>query len=387
MRDGRGVLVTGLGAVSPCGLTMEAAWDAVVHGISPIQTIRRFPLGSMSTDVAGMVPGFEDSHPASDSLAVRFASGAIREALAHANLHSEAADVLVIGNHGERRAPNMVGPSTVASTFSISEDLAATFKTDRRVAAYGACAAGGYAVALGALAIRSGRAEVAICVGVDALLNDFDFFQFASFYVMTTRACLPEEASCPFDARRDGFVLSEGAACLVLESYDHASRRSANPLARVEGIGISQNAFHMVTSPPDGEGPRRAMQMALDDAGLGATTVDYINAHGTSTRDNDWCETLAIKKVFGSVAEAPPVSSTKGVTGHLMAGAGALEAAFCVRAICDGIVPPTLNYGEEDPRCDLDYVPGEARTGNLQHVLTNCFGFGGHNVALVLGVA
>jgi 3-oxoacyl-[acyl-carrier-protein] synthase II len=390
MSSSSNVVVTGLGAVSPCGLSLDDTWSAVVEGRSPIRPITRFPLLDAATRLAGSVPGFEDGHPEGGALADTFAQMAVDAAMADAGLEvadGPVADVVVVGNHGERRVPSTDGPSTVSRPTDLAEQLATGVGAGRWMAAFGACAAGGQSIVLGALAIRSGTAEVALCVGVDALLSDFDFFQFAALYAMSTRDCGPTEASCPFDARRDGFVLSEGAACLVLESEDHAKRRGAEPLARLEGMGVSQNAYHMIASPPDAVGPARAMKVALQSARLDPGRVGNLNAHGTSTRDNDWCESLAIRKAFGHAADSLAVSGTKAVTGHLMAAAGALEAAMSIKALRDGIIAPTFNLTEPDPRCDLDYVPGEARSAPLEHVMSNCFGFGGHNVSLVFGRA
>ena len=232
----------------------------------------------------------------------------------------------------------------------------------------------------------SGQADVVLAGGTDCLLREIDFFSFCSLYAMTNRDCDPDEASCPFDSRRDGFLLSEGAGFVVLESERHALARGAEPLAAMDGFGFSQNAYHMVASPPDAVGPQYAMSRAVDDAQIDPSEVSYVNAHGTSTRDNDWCETLAIRQAFGdAVAESVPISSVKGSLGHSMATAGAVETILCVKALRDNVIPPTVNLHSPDPRCDLDYVPNIARELPLTKIVNNSFGFGGHNASLVVG--
>jgi 3-oxoacyl-[acyl-carrier-protein] synthase II len=202
---------------------------------------------------------------------------------------------------------------------------------------------------------------------------------------MTSRDCPPEEACCPFDARRDGFILSEGAGFVVVEDAEHAAERGATPLARLEGYAAHQNAYHFVASPPDAVGPSLAIAGALRDAGLAPEQVPYVNAHGTSTRDNDWCETLAVRTAFGDAADQVMMSSSKAVLGHTMGAAGAIEAIISMKVLEHQLVPPTINLQEADPNCDLDYVAGEARAVELDHVLSNSFGFGGHSSSLVVG--
>ena len=235
--------------------------------------------------------------------------------------------------------------------------------------------------------MRAGAASTVLAGAADSALNGYDFFQFCNLHGMSERDCPPEEASCPFDQRRDGYLLGEGAGFLVLEAEGHARRRGAEPLAVVEGFGSSQNAHHFVALPPDAGGPIRAMRAALADADLPGDRVDYVNAHGTSTPDNDVCETLALHDVFGDHAPRLAVSSTKSTLGHATAAAGAVEAVICVEALRRGVAPPTVNLHEPDPRCDLDYVPHEARELPLRHVVSNSFGFGGHCASVVLGRA
>jgi 3-oxoacyl-[acyl-carrier-protein] synthase II len=269
----------------------------------------------------------------------------------------------------------------------MADAVAAMVRADSSMAVYGACAGGLLAIGSGMELIRGGHAAAVVAGGADCLLREFDFFQFCNLYAMSSRDTEPADACCPFDQRRDGFVLSEGAAFLVLESESAARARSAQPLAVLEGYGYSQNAYHMVASPPDAYGPTRAMSQALADAGIEPDAVPYVNAHGTSTRDNDWCETLAIRNVFGSAADDLAVSSSKSELGHLMAAAGAIEAIVTVKALEHQVAPPTINLREPDARCDLDYVVGRQRPLAMRHALTNSFGFGGHNASIVVGCA
>ena len=379
----RRVVVTGVGAVTPCGTSADETWRNLLDGVSGVGPIRRFPLFGMGTTVGAFVPGYEDADPDS-SLALDYGRRAAAEAVADAGLARGGVDAAVVATHGERRAPGGGSPAVVSTADDVCRRVGHSVGTDDVVGVYGACAAGGQAVCVATEFVRTGQLDVVLAGGVDVLLRDFDFFQFCNLYAMTTRPCAPTEASCPFDARRDGFVLGEGAGFLVLESEEHAVARSVVPLAAVAGIGLSQSAYHMVASPPDAEGPRRAIVDAIGDAGVDAHDIGYVNAHGTSTRDNDWCETLAIKKAFGPAAMSTMVSSTKSMTGHLMGAAGAVETVVGVQALREQVVPPTLNLAEADPNCDLDYVPNEARRAPLTHVATNSFGFGGHNTCVVL---
>jgi 3-oxoacyl-[acyl-carrier-protein] synthase II len=373
--------------VTPCGTTVESTWQAVVAGRSGISTIRRFPVGS-SARAGGMVPGFEEDVPPGRSLAMLFGDTAVMEALGDAGLdpHRDQVDVVLLGNHGERTFPNESPNEWTA--LSITRHIAATAGARSAVNVYGACAAGALAIGSAAALLRAGKADIAVAGGVDALLRPIEYAKFAALGGMSVRDCEPYQASCPFDARRDGFVLSEGAGFVVLETAESARRRGVEPKAVLEGSGCSQNAYHVVASPPDGLGPALAMQRALTQANRSASEVGYINAHGTGTQDNDACETTAIKRVFGEAAYRVPVSSTKGVMGHTMAAAGAIEFVLSVKVAQEGVVPPTANWEVSSSECDLDYVPGEARRDTtLRCVLTNSFGFGGQCASLLVGAA
>ncbi|MFI2189695.1 beta-ketoacyl-[acyl-carrier-protein] synthase family protein [Streptomyces sioyaensis] len=380
------VFVTGLGAVTPGGWSAEETWASVVDGKRFGQYLERFPLFDAGTRVGAPVPG-RATNSETASHAIEFGTHAAQEALAMAGLEGaqQAVDIAVIATHGERQLPGQGRVAQVGPAEDIVAAIQLAAGARRSTGLYGACAGGGLAVGSAMKLIESGQADVVLAGGADCLLREVDFFSFCSLYAMTARDCDPAEASCPFDARRDGFLLSEGAGFVVLESERHAEARNADPLATIDGFGFSQNAYHMVASPPDALGPTYAMSRALDDAGINPADVDYINAHGTSTRDNDWCETLAIRNAFGDAAESIPISSVKGSLGHSMASAGAVETVLAVKAIRDRVIPPTANLGSADPRCDLDYVPNTARERGLRKVVNNSFGFGGHNASLVIG--
>ena len=250
-----------------------------------------------------------------------------------------------------------------------------------------ACSASANAIGDAAMMIRRGAADVMVAGGTEAAITEYGVAGFANAQALSTRNDDPQAASRPFDADRDGFVMGEGAAMLVLEDRDRAVARGAEILAEFTGYGMSADAYHMTLPRPGGTGAMRAMTAALADAGLDATDIGYINAHGTSTEANDATETAAIKMAFGSHAGSVPISSTKSMTGHLLGAAGAVEAIASIRAIREGVLPPTINYETPDPECDLDYVPNEARQATVDHVMSNSFGFGGHNVALIFSRA
>jgi len=381
------VWVTGIGAVSPGGWGAEATWDAVVAGRSAGRLIERFDLCGSPTRAGALVPGREADLPPDRSLTLEFGVAAAREAMTTAGLGEDDLDLAVVANHGDKRVPVGDDGAQVLRIDELAEGIATPVGARRWLASHGACAAGTMAVGWGTELVRAGAASTVLAGAADSALNGYDFFQFCNLHGMSERDCPPEEASCPFDQRRDGYLLGEGAGFLVLEAEGHARRRGAEPLAVVEGFGSSQNAHHFVALPPDAGGPIRAMRAALADADLPGDRVDYVNAHGTSTPDNDVCETLALHDVFGDHAPRLAVSSTKSTLGHATAAAGAVEAVICVEALRRGVAPPTVNLHEPDPRCDLDYVPHEARELPLRHVVSNSFGFGGHCASVVLGRA
>lgn len=379
------VWVTGQGAVTPAGWGVASTWQSVMESRSHVAALRRFETFSSSSRVAALVPGSDDALP-EDSLSLRYGLAAAKEALESAGLDAEhGVDEALVANHGERRLPHASGSGQVLGVTDIARAVASSVGATQFSAPYGACAGSAQAIGTGMKMIRQGRAQVVLAGGCDALVSPFDYFSFSSLYVMTTRECEPEHASCPFDRRRDGFALSEGSAFLVLESATHAQARGAQPLARLEGFGLRQNAYHMFAPPPDGLGPARAMSEALRDAGVAPQQVQAINAHGTSTKDNDSSETIAIREVFGSHADALAVSANKSQIGHTMGACGAIEAVITIESLRHQVAPPTINLQDPDPRCDLDYVPGHARPMPLDKVLSNSFGFGGHSASLLFG--
>jgi 3-oxoacyl-[acyl-carrier-protein] synthase II len=286
------------------------------------------------------------------------------------------------------RGPSRISPTLVAGMIV---DLAAGHISIRynlrgiNYAPVSACATGNHAIGEAFEIICRGSADLIVAGGVDAGVTPLGLAGFCAARAISTRNDDPQGASRPFDAGRDGFVMGEGGAILILEDWDHALARGAHIHAEVLGYGASADAYHITAPAPDGNGARRSMRLALDRAGIVPGDVGYMNAHGTATQLGDVAETGAIKEVFG--ADAPPVSSTKSMTGHLLGGAAALEAVICVCALETGVLPPTINYTDPDPRCDLDYVPNVARVTDPAIVMSNSFGFGGHNATIVLGRA
>jgi 3-oxoacyl-[acyl-carrier-protein] synthase II len=399
-----------MGAVSPLGSNVDATWQGIVAGLSGIGPIARFDPTGYETTFAGEVTDFDPVAILGKKEARRmdryaqFAVAAALEAMALAGLTPGTFDPVRVGvlvgtgmgametfeqgaetllSQGPKRlgpffAP-MVLPNMAAGMTAIA--LGAKGPT---FATISACASAAHAIGEGARMIRDGLADVMFCGGGEAPVTRLGVAGFNAMGALSRRNDDPAGASRPFDAGRDGFVLAEGGAMLVLESYEHATYRGAPILGEVSGYGATDDANHIVQPAPEGEGAARAIELALLDACLEPSQIDYVNAHGTSTQLNEKLETQAIKSAFGSHAYDLPISSTKSMTGHLLGAAGALEAVICVRAINEGCIPPTINYADPDPDCDLDYVPNSTRPAKLRHVLSNSMGFGGHNVALVL---
>jgi 3-oxoacyl-[acyl-carrier-protein] synthase II len=410
--DSQRVVVTGLGAVSPLGLDVNELWGGLVAGRSGIGPITQFDPEDMPTRIAGEVKGFDATkwinfkEARRMGRATQMAVVASLEALADAGFDSvlpedvqEEAGVYIGTAYGpfdkadeEMQAFLKKGWRGV-SPFALSSALTSmpAFHVSLMAQAKGpigtpinACAAGTQAIVESSEYIRRGHAQVMICGGVEGLIHRFGIAGFSAMRALSTRNDEPERASRPFDKLRDGFILSEGAGLVVLESLDHALGRGARIYAEVLGGASSADAYHVAAPDPKGAGAVRAMKRALRDAGVDITTVSYINAHGTSTPLNDFTETLAIKTVFGEQAYNVPISSTKSMIGHSMGGAGALEAIACVKTIETGTIHPTVNYEFPDPECDLDYVPNTPRQADVRVVLSNSFGLGGNNACLVL---
>jgi 3-oxoacyl-[acyl-carrier-protein] synthase II len=416
-REGRRVVVTGLGAISPVGHTMASTWDAIVAGRSGAGSITLFDTSEHKVSIAAEVPDFDPTRYFDPKEARRldrcsqFALVAAREAMADAGLELDpdspeaerAGAVVGVGFGGmetfieevrvlHERGPGRVSPLGIpkiianmpAGLVSIEHHLLGPVSCTVT-----ACSASANAIGDAAEIIRRGAADLMVAGGSEAAITTYAVAAFAQARALSTRNDDPAVASRPFDAGRDGFVMGEGAAMLVLEERDRAIARDATIHAEVTGYGMSADSYHITLPKPGGTGAARAVKAALADAGLEASDLDYVNAHGTSTPANDSTETAALKVALGDeVAKSVPVSSTKSMTGHLLGGAGALEAAISIRAIETGILPPTINYTDPDPECDLDYVPNEARdVGDVTHVASNSFGFGGHNVTLILSRA
>ncbi|MER3428006.1 MAG: beta-ketoacyl-[acyl-carrier-protein] synthase II [Pyrinomonas sp.] len=428
----RRVLVTGMGVVSPVGNGWRNFWHALVHGRSGVRPISRFDASTLAVRIAAEVRGFDLSryspvphyYTADDGqtitldrrtqYALAAAEMAVREAklgpadLSHAHLYfgaGQGADRIdwlaqIIAPYScpqgcDTRAllsavrdpafalyDQLLEPtlpaSLIAARFGIQGEVTTCLT---------ACAASAQAIGEGACRIRDGECDVVLVGGAHAMTAPLDIIGFASLSALSTRNEEPQRASRPFDLGRDGFVLGEGAAVLVLEESAHARRRGARAHAEIVGYGLANDAYRVTDMHPEARGPVTAMLAALDEAALEPTAIDYINAHGTSTIENDRTETLAVHRVFGDHARRLSISSTKSMTGHLVAAAGAVELVATVLTIETQTLPPTINLEEPDPECDLDYVPNRARRSPVQFAMSNSFGFGGQNVALVVGRA
>lgn len=407
---GERVVITGVGAVSPVGLTAEAAWTAVLAGRSGIGPITLFDCSAFPTRIAGEVHGF-DPLVYLDRKECRRLDRFTHLAVAAAFMAVDDSS-LKLEEEQRERIGVLIG-SGIGGIETLETQMFGVFERgiDRlspffipmmicdmasgavsihlglggpNTCVVTACATGTNAIGDATAVIRRGDADVMLAGGAEAAVTRMGVGGFCAMKALSTRNEEPERASRPFDLNRDGFVMSEGAAVVILESLDHAQARGARVLAEVVGYGMTADAYHITQPAPDGVGAARAMRLALSSAGLGVRDVDYINAHGTSTPPNDRNETKAIQAVFGERAYEIPVSSTKSMTGHLLGAAGALEAIFCGLAIRDGKIPPTINLENPDPECDLDYVPNQVREHTVNVALSNSFGFGGHNATLVL---
>jgi 3-oxoacyl-[acyl-carrier-protein] synthase II len=405
----RRVAVTGLGVISPIGSNVNTFWTNLVNGVSGIQRIERFDPSAFSTQIAGLVTDFApESHFDAKELRhmdrfVQFAVAAGKQAMADAGYTVTEAAAHRVGvcigtgiggiqtlldNHktmlekSPRRISPFMIPMMIANMGSaqLSIQLGAKGPNTTPV---NACAAGNNAIGEAFHYIRSGAADVMIAGGAESPLNELAFGGFCNMKAMSTRNDEPEQASRPFDANRDGFVMSEGAGVVVLEEWEHAQERGAHIWAEIVGYGQSADAYHMTAPDPQGAGGARAMQEALRDAGIAPEEVDHINAHATGTPLGDRAEVNAIKSVFGHHAAQLKISATKSMTGHLFGAAGGLEAVIAVKSLAEGMLPPTINYETPDPECDLDFVPNLARACQIQTALSNGFGFGGHNAVLI----
>lgn len=406
----RRVVVTGLGLVTPLGIGLQKNWEALIAGRSGITAITRFTgLEFFPTRIAGQVPDFraedfiEPKEIKKMDLFIQYSVAAAGMALQDSGLKIDSAEaervgvIVGVGLGGietieyYNRALLEGGPRKVSPFFipKVISNLAPG-QIAIRCGAKGvnwtpasACASGNHAIGEAFHLIRRGLQDAVIAGGAEAAITPLGVSGFSAMRALSTRNDEPERASRPFDKDRDGFVMAEGSGVMILEERERALRREAKIYAEIIGYGANGDAYHMTAPSPEGEGAARCMALAMRDAGVAPQAVDYINAHGTSTEYNDINETLAIKKVFGEQAYKIPVSSTKSMTGHLLGAAGAVEGIYSALALQEGIIPPTINYENPDPRCDLDYVPNQARKAAIRVVLSNSFGFGGTNACVI----
>ena len=405
----RRVVITGLGAVSPVGLTAEASWESVVNGRSGIGPIEVFDVSEFSSRIGGSVRNFDVTEYISDKDAkkmdvfIHYGLAAGCQAFENSGIdvtdeNRERIGVAIgagiggitgieIGHNaflkgGPRRISPFFVPSNIINM--ISGNLSIKYGLQGpNFAIVTACTTGTHNIGEAARVIMYGDADVMVAGGAEMATSPTSLGGFASAKALTRRNDDPVRASRPFDQDRDGFVLSDGAGVVVLEELEHAKRRGANILAEVVGYGMSADAYHMTQPPAGGEGAARCMRSALRDAGLNPSDIDYINAHGTSTPAGDVAETQAVKTTLGEHAHHVAMSSTKSMTGHMLGAAGGIEAIFSVLALRDQVAPPTINLDQPDPQCDLDYVPHTARPMKIEHVMSNSFGFGGTNGTVI----
>ena len=405
----RRVVVTGIGLVTPVGNDVPTTWDALMRGQSGADYIKRFDTEKFPVKFACEVKNFDPLNYIEKKEARRmgafthFAIAASDEAIRDSGLKIDETNAEMVGTYIssgigdfwaiEREHEKLLtqGPDRVSPFFIVSAivNLAAGNVSIRHgakgpnSATATACSAGAHAIGDSFRLIERGDADAMICGGAESAITPMSVAGFASMRALSTRNDDPKKASRPFDAERDGFVIGEGAGILVLEELEFAKRRGAKIYAEIVGYGMSGDAFHVTMPDETGSGAIRVMQRAINDAGISPEQIGYINAHGTSTPYNDKFETLAIKKVFGEHAYKLAVSSTKSMTGHALGAAGGIEAVFSVLALNKKVLPPTINYENPDPDCDLDYTPNEPRHVEVEYALSNSFGFGGTNACLI----
>lgn len=404
------VVITGLGAVTPVGLDVESSWRAVAEGRSGIGPVTLVPVDHLPVRIAGEVKGFDPTtamEPKEARRADRFAQFAVaaaREALRHANLvidESNSGDIGVIIGSGaggvqtytdnqhvmDNRGAGRLNPLMIPMITADSASVQVSIQTGAHGLTFGvaaACSTGNDAIAQAYYAIQRGDARAMITGGAEAAVTHLGLVGFSQLRALSRRNEEPERASRPFDRDRDGFVLSEGAGILVLESLDSALERGAEPLAEILACAATSDAVHLTDPDREAAQAARAISLALGKAGVSPEQLSYINAHATSTSIGDLSEVRALKRALGEAAYQIPISSTKSVTGHLLGAAGAVEAIWCVRAMQEGRIPPTINLDNPDPECDLDFVPHQARHAEVEIALSAAFAFGGHNSMLVL---
>jgi len=404
------VVVTGMGVVSPFGVGRNVLWENLCAGRSAVREIQRFDASGYPVRIGAEVTGFnpedfmEKKEIRKMDLFIQYGIAAVSEAVAHADLRDGTtpaerigvlmgtgiggvgwieAESLTLAAKGPRRVNPFLVPAVIGNLLPGYVSIMHGFKGPNMSLAT-ACASAIHAIGEAAWIIRRGDADAMIAGGAEACLTPLGIAAFAAMRALSARNDSPATASCPFSLSRDGFVLGEGAGAVVLESEENARRRGAQILAEVAGYGATSDAFHITAGPEDGEGPARAMEIALARGGIPLEQVGYINAHGTSTPLNDATETRAIKRVFGSLAYRIPVSSTKSMVGHALGAAGGIETVATVQSLLTGTIHPTINLTEPDPECDLDYVPEGARRADIAAALCNALGFGGTNACIAL---
>lgn len=405
----RRVVVTGMGMISPLGLNLQSSWQALIEGKSGVGYITHFDAKDYPVRIAAEVKGFEPTNYIDPKEArkmdrfIHFAMATAEMALQDAQLKisPEVAERIgiVIGSglgglpvieayhkvlleKGWKRITPFFIPMVIANLAGGQIAIKYGIKGPN-IAISTACASGNHSIGEAYRIIQYGDADIMIAGGTEAVITPLAVSAFAAMRALSTRNDEPEKASRPFDIDRDGFVMGEGCGLLILENLEHALKRGARIYAEIAGYGMSCDAYHITAPSPDGEGGARCMKLALNDAGIPPEEIDYINAHGTGTKQGDELETQAIKTVFGEHAYKLCVSSTKSMTGHLLGGAGGVEAIFTVLSVYENIVPPTINLDNPDPLCDLDYVPYKARKKEVRYALTNSFGFGGTNASII----
>lgn len=410
MTKSRSAVVTGIGVVSPLGSSVDLMWEALVNGRSGIDRLKSFDPVGLTTDIAGEVRDFDPVEFLGRKEARRidrfaqFALYAAEQAINDSGLDLQGIDLSRAGvyvgsgiggitemqiqqtrivNSGAQKVSPFLIPKLMSNAGPGQIAIRHGFRGPNWAIAT-ACASGTHAIGEAAMMIEHGKADVMITGGAEAAVGPLGMGGFCSLKALSTRDVSPEQASCPFDRDRDGFVLGEGSGILVLEEEEYAKKRGARIYAVLAGYGNTCDAHHITAPLEDGSGAAGAMSDALRDAGVNPEDIGYINAHGTSTQLNDIMETRAIKSVFGAAARDTAISSTKSMTGHLLGASGGLEVVICVLVVEKGVIPPTINLNHPDPECDLDYVPNEAREMDVRTALKNSFGFGGHNAALVI---
>lgn len=406
----RRVVITGMGCISPLGNNVEKLWNNIQAGKSGVGPITRYDTSEHNCKIAAEVKDFDPiklfgkRKSRRIDLFALYALAAAQQAVTVSGLNISDENRKRIGviigtgiggvkslteqiNVFTERGPSRVSPFLVPMLLpdSCSASVAIQYGLQGpNMAVVTACATGTNAIGESAELIRQRKADVMVAGGSDGVIIPIAMAGLSVIHALSTRNDAPEKASRPFDLNRDGFVMGDGSAVLVLESLDHALERGATIFAEIKGYGTNNDAYHITAPSPEGAGAAECMRLALQDAKLNTDEIDYINAHGTSTKLNDKCETAAIKTVFSQEAYNVPVSSTKSMTGHLLGASGALEAVICVKALGSGVLPATINYETPDPDCDLDYIPNTAREKKVDNIMSNSFGFGGHNATIIL---